>query len=560
MSSHRKPSRTTRTVSASHLEEDPGVADGAANPGTRGDQEGWGELRVAARRGSAFTIGGFFNSFLQFGFLALIAHVIDQHDVGALLEAIAIFTIGSNVAELGADSGLLRMMPVFHRRRPQDLRRLAVVAIVPALVASTIVAVLVFLYAPQLSDVFVHHASKPRTSTDLRITAVFLPISTGSTVVCAGLRTWTARLPVLLNNFLVPLGRLLLFAGFLLFAANASLALIAWGVPTIGVFVPALFSLARHIRETPVDTEQAQGADVASYRDIALEFWTFSLPRTFGAIFQVLVTYIDVLLVGTYLSAKSAAPYSVASRYVIVATFALGAVVAAVAPQLSRLMDTEIYARVNAVYKSATWWTAAASWPPLLVLAVFSPLFMTVFGHGYKEGAGALTILSLAMLVSIGTGPNGLLLLMAGRSSLNLVIQGIGLAINIGLNIWLIPVLGLAGAAIAWTATIVVTCVLASAILWKSYRIEPFGRGFNVVFVAAGVCFGVLGILTRLVVGTGLAAFIPFAVVSCSLYGSVLYRERATLNLDAFSAALGGFGSKGRGRRSGKTAGNSGPA
>jgi O-antigen/teichoic acid export membrane protein len=502
-----------------------------------GDGGARGELRVAARRGSAFTLGGFFNGFLQFAFLALITHTIAQRDVGALLEAIAIFTIGSNVAELGADSGLLRMMPIFHRRRPQDLRRLANVSVGPALVASCIVAVLVYIFAPQLSDVFVHHASKPETSDDLRIIALFLPISTVATVISAGLRTWSARIPVVLNNFLVPFARPVLFTMFLIVGVNAKLALIAWGVPTIAVLVLAALALDRHIRETLVDTAVA-GVEPAPYGAVALEFWRFSLPRTFGAMFQVFITYIDILLVGAYRTAGSAASYSVASRYVTFSTFALGAVVSAVATQLSRLMDGRDYDKVNAVYKSATWWTAAASWPPLLVLAVFSPLFMTIFGHGYRSGAGALTILSLAMLVTIGTGPNGLLLLMSGRSGLNLAIQGLGLAVNVGLNVWLIPILGLPGAAIAWAATILVTCFCASFILWKSFRIQPFGRGYLAVVLAAGGCFGALGLIARAAFGTGVVTFVVFAIVSCSLYAGALFKARRVLNLDAFGAAF----------------------
>jgi O-antigen/teichoic acid export membrane protein len=515
------------------------------------DSEGRGELRVTARSSTAFTIGAIVNGVLQFVFVVLITHTIDQRDAGALFEAMAIFAIGSNAAELGADTGLMRMMPIFHQQRRNDMRRLAQVAIGPALIVSALVGGLVYLFAPQLSNVFVHHASHAGTTTDLRVMALFIPAATGSTVICAGIRTWSARQPVLLTNFLVPLARPVLFAAFIAVGANAELAAFAWTIPLVAVLVLSAVALATHLgrqRPGPATTE----GSVSSYRSIALQFWKFSLPRTFGAIFQILVTYIDLLLVGAYMSAKSAAAYSVASRYVLYSTFALSAVVSAVSTQLSRLMNARRYEKANAVYSSSTWWAAMASWPPLLVLAIFSPMFMTIFGHGYRIGVSALTIIALAMVVNVGTGPNGLLLLMAGRSSLNLLLQSLGLVINVGLNIWLIPILGLPGAAIAWTATILVTSSLASLILWRSFGITPFGRGYAIVCLAAGGCFGVLGLMFRLVFGTGVTTFAVFAVVSSCLYVAVVYRSRDALNLDAFESLYSRFQLHGQHLRSKK--------
>ncbi|MGH9170243.1 MAG: polysaccharide biosynthesis C-terminal domain-containing protein [Acidimicrobiales bacterium] len=504
-----------------------------------------GELRVAARRGTAFTVGLFASAIVQFAFLTLITHTIDQKEAGALFEAMAVFTICSNAAELGADSGLLRLLPIYRRRRAQDVRRLALVALVPALVVSCLAALAVFLFADQLTNVFVHHAPRASSADDLRILALFLPASTVSTVVCAGLLSWSAKQSVALNSFFTPFTRPVLFAGFMIVGVTPELAALAWALPLGATCVASAVLLARKVRRSPASREST-GYWVqmwpASFGRIAKEFWLFSLPRTFGAIFQILVTYFDVLLVGAYMATKYAAAYSVASRYVLLSTFALQAVGNAVPTQLSRLMDARSYGRVRQVYASTTWWTIAFSWPPLLVLAVFGPLFLSVFGPGYGVASTALAVLALSMLANIGTGPNGVLLLMAGRSRLNLTLQAVGLVTNIVLNLLLIPRIGLLGAAIAWAVTILLTSGLASAMLWRQIGIEPFGKGYAVVAGAALGCFGVLGALTRATLGVGLLPFAGFAVVSCSLYGVILWKSRGVLNLDAFMATFGRFG------------------
>jgi O-antigen/teichoic acid export membrane protein len=505
-----------------------------------------GELRSAARGGVAFTIGTFVSLIFQIGFLKLLTHSLEQSDVGALVEAIAIFTICTNTAELGADTGLLRFSPIFHKRRPQDIRRLHVVALAPALVSSTLAAVLLFIYAPQLAHVFVHHAVQSRSSTAVRILACFLPAVTLTTVICAGLRAWTTRAVVVINSFLVPIARPVIFAAFLLLGVTLKLATIAYIVPTAAAFAAAAIVLRAKLRRTTIEP----GAPVAPYGQIASQFWRFSLPRTFGAIVQVLLLSFDVLLVGAFLSTRQAAAYSFASRYILFGAFALQAIVASVVPQLSRIMDARDYRSARVVYQSSTWWTIIASWPPMLVLAIFAPMFLSLFGHGYTIASSALTTLGLAALLSTGTGPSGPLLQMAGRSGVVLAIQGVSLVLNLGLDIWLIPRIGLVGAALGWMASIVVSQVAISVIIWRNFGVQPFGSGYWITAGAALGCYGVLGLATRLVFGATAAAFVPYAIVSSVLYALVLFRWRTTLQFDAFESLYGGIFRRARRMRS----------
>jgi O-antigen/teichoic acid export membrane protein len=489
------------------------------------------ELRSAARGGVAFTIGSFVALIFQVGYLKLLTHTLDQSDIGAFVEALAIFTICNNAAELGADTGLMRFAPIFHRRRPQDLRRLLVVALGPALAASTLAAILLLVYAPQLVHIFVHHAHKG-ASTALRILACLLPAVTLTTVISAGLRAWTTRVVVVINSFLVPIARPVVFAAFLVVTVTLKLTTIAYVIPSAAGFVVAAVVLGTKLRSTPADP----GEPVESSGGIAREFWRFSLPRAFGAIVQVLPVSLGVLLVGAFLSARQAAAFSFATRYVLYAVFALQAIVASVMPQLSRLMDARDYLSVKIVYRSSTWWTIAASWPPLLVLAIFAPLFLSLFGHGYVIASSALTIIALAMLANTGTGASGPLLQMAGRSGVSLVVQTMSLAINVGMDVWLIPRIGLVGGAYALLASVVFNTVLTSTIIWRNFGVQPFGTGYWITAGAALACYGVLGLAARLAFGTSALAFLGYAVVSSVFYGLVLFRSRRTLRLDAFES------------------------
>ncbi len=77
------------------------------------------------------------------------------------------------------------------------------------------------------------------------------------------------------------------------------------------------------------------------------------------------------------------------------------------------------------------------------------------------RGAPEPSPFSLAMLVNLGTGNVTVVLLMGGKSSWGAINTGAALIVNIGLNLLLIPHLGILGAAIAWGASIVVDNVAA---------------------------------------------------------------------------------------------------
>src|SRR5262245_17322468 len=79
--------------------------DGQARAGGRSD------LRTLARGGSLSLVGTVVNALLGFVIVVVITRGQGARGAGILFEAIALFTILSNTAELGADTGLVRMIP-----------------------------------------------------------------------------------------------------------------------------------------------------------------------------------------------------------------------------------------------------------------------------------------------------------------------------------------------------------------------------------------------------------------------------------------------------------------
>ena len=71
------------------------------------------------------------------------------------------------------------------------------------------------------------------------------------------------------------------------------------------------------------------------------------------------------------------------------------------------------------------------SWPAYLLLAVFAPGFLLLFGDGFADGAAPMAVLAVAMLVNVGVGLVQTLLLMSGNSRRHLFATVGGLALNV---------------------------------------------------------------------------------------------------------------------------------
>ena len=190
------------------------------------------------------------NALLGFVIVVVITRGQGAKGAGILFEAIALFTILSNTAELGADTGLVRMIPRYRAsERSRDIPRTISMAIWPVLAASTVLAAAVFVFAPQLAHAFIHGANRELGVQDLRLLAPFLPAGTAITVVLAGTRGFGTMLPyVTVYNIAVPVLRPLLVGLVLLAGMGTAAIAVAWAAPLAMGFLASVVILTILVR------------------------------------------------------------------------------------------------------------------------------------------------------------------------------------------------------------------------------------------------------------------------------------------------------------------------
>ena len=475
---------------------------------------------------------------LSFGLTVLASRWLQPKAAGEFFELIALFTILSSSFQIGADTGLTRWIA---RARAvgglAEVRRIILIASVPVLAIGAAGVGAVWLAAPALARIFLRGMNQGQAASDFRLIAVFVPLGALSACLIAAARGFDRMWPYL---GIEGLGKPVLRIGLVAIALGTGWglrgAVVGWSVPVAAGIVASSFIMTRMVKKempaaVPVFSSVGRGG-------LAAEFWRFAAPRGFAGIFQIIVLWLDILLVGALLGSYDAGIYAAVSRLAMLGTFALEGTRFAIAPQLSRLLARREHSRAGDLYQSATRLLMLVSWPVYLLFAIFPTVVLGIFGARYTAGAVSLVIIALAMLVNTGTGNVTVLLLMGGKSSLNVINTMAALAVNIGLNLVLLPRLGIAAAAIAWAASIVVDNLAAVFEVWWVLGIAPLGRGYGLVVILATSCFGAIGLAVRVVAGQSLPALMLALAIGVLVYAPVVYLSRRRLYLTGLYAAL----------------------
>ncbi len=501
---------------------------------------------------------------MSFGLVVLVSRWLQPHGAGVFFELIALFTILSGTFELGADTGLTRWIS---RARAigglADVRSVVAIAVIPVTLIGTAAAVGLWLVAPQVSRLFLHGVPVAAGATDIRFIAPLVPLGALSAVIVDAARGFGRMWPYLVIEGLgKPAVRIVAVSAVLIAGLDIHVALIAWGLPVIAGLVAACVIFAGVLRK---ETTQPSGASraqadaprmqfpalpgLARHRDarrlldarirqLAAEFWSFTGPRAFQATFQVTVLFLDVLIVGALASSYQAGIYSAVSKLAILGAFALEGNRLAIGPQLSAMLSRREHGRAAELYQTATRSLVLATFPLYLVLAIFPTVILGIFGSRYTAGASALTVLSLAMLINLGTGNVTVVLLMGGKSSWSAINAGAALIANVGLNLLLVPRLGILGAAIAWSVSIAIDNIAAMIEIRWIMGLAPFGPGYWLATGTALACFGATGIAARLVLGQTLPALVLALSAGMASYALMLYVARGPMQLAELAASL----------------------
>ncbi|PWU51987.1 multi antimicrobial extrusion protein MatE [Micromonospora globispora] len=527
----------TRTVVASVIRTDAGGADGrdVAAPVAEPAPAGGGAaapLGGAARQGFANLVGVGLAAAAGFGLNIVITRGWSVREAGMFFAATSAFMIAAAAARLGTDVGTIYFVSRHRALDQRDrIRGTIAVGLVPVLAVGALLALAGWLAAPALARLTMPDAG-PGGVTALRVLLAFVPLAALSDYALAACQGFGQMRPLLTVE---RLGRTLVqfvgvaVAAWLGLSATSALPL-AWAVPYLFAAAVALVWLGRLVRRAERDVTRAVPA-----AEQFGPFWRFTGPRALSTLAAIVVQRLDIVLLSAMRGPADAALYTAATRFLALGQLSGVALSSSVQHRMAAAFARTDHREARQLYQAATGWLVLLSWPAYLLFAAFAEPMLSLFGSGYGAGRRVVLLLALTMLVATGCGMVDVVLNMAGRTAWTFYNAMAGTAINVLTNVALIPVYGILGAALAWTAAILVNNLVPLAQLWWSLRLHPFGRGTRAAMALALACFGLpLGLASLLDVPVTVLAVVAVAGAAAYLAGA--WRLRSTLHLDALRA------------------------
>jgi len=203
-----------------------------------------------------------------------------------------------------------------------------------------------------------------------------------------------------------------------------------------------------------------------------------------GAI-DFLVTQADKVLLGLYLNPALVGVYVVASSLSALIPLILQSVNQIFAPVIADLHAKARKEVLERLFQTLTKWVFGLTLPLAFVVIVFALPLMRIFGRSFEAGWPVLVIGAAGQIVNCAVGSVGYLLLMSGNQKRLMRVQFVMVGVSLLMNVTLIPLLGVIGAALA-AATVSVASNFWN--LWhvrKALQIFPYNRSYFALVIPA---------------------------------------------------------------------------
>lgn len=193
---------------------------------------------------------------------------------------------------------------------------------------------------------------------------------------------------------------------------------------------------------------------------------------------KFLLSQSDKILIGIYLTADAVGIYSVAAAIVAYVSIILQSVNQIFSPTIASLHAQGQHQLLGRLFQTLTKWIIGLTLPLASVVIIFSRPIMHMFGSNFERGWPVLVLGTIGQLVSCGVGSVGMLLLMSDNEQRLLRVQVWMTVAVLVLNVALIPVLGIVGAAVAAMLTNVGRNVWNLRQVQSALGYSPYNRSY----------------------------------------------------------------------------------
>ncbi len=416
---------------------------------------------------------------------------------GLYAVAYTVAEMASKFGTIGLDKGLLRFIPIARFSHDEAGVRAALsTASITALVASLAATGAVVFFAGHLSPLF----GEGDYAQAIVWCAGAIPfIAIINVAVPATLAAKIVRYNILVRSVAQPL-----FTGLfvLLFAISPSMESLCVAI-VIASCLTALVAYMGMRRTFPPDGRPARWrGDVVR----------FSLPMGFSEGMNLVTHRAPLMLLAFYVTPAQVGAYAACDMIVRSVAGIRTAFDPILSPVLAEALSAKDNDRVSYNLKLMTRWVLLIMLPLAIGIFFLGSEVLALLSSDFRSAGLALSLLCAGYIFNGSLGLTGWVLVMSGRSWVSLFNNVVSAVLNVLLCLWLIPLWGIVGAAVATAASVTAMELLFLAqvgylfrlqpLSWQSARIVGVGVASALVLAFALIWLPDTGVL-RLALGMG---------------------------------------------------------
>lgn len=407
---------------------------------------GQGDSAVSSRIAMfAFAIRVFSAAIAYFSQI-LLARWMGEYDYGIYVSIWVGIVILGGIACLGFQTGVIRFISEYKTSGEDNLLRGSITgALSWAFLAATVLAGIGALGIYYFGSAFIENS---HFLIPLYLAAICLPMLALQEVQdgVARAHNWpgVALAPTFIMRPLLIL--VVMIASILLgYQASASSAMIA---TIIAVYLTSVFQfvvLRSRLKE-------AVPSGSKEYRPSNWLKITFPIFLVEG--FYNLLTNVDILILARFVEPDKVGVYFAAAKTLALVHFVYFAVKAAAAHRFSTYHSSGNMKRYEEFIRETIHWTF---WPSLvlaMLMLIAGKYLLMLFGENFAAGESVIWILTIGIIVRASVGAAESVLTMSGKQKMCALVYAVTLLVAIVLNVILIPIYGLNGAALATTLSL----------------------------------------------------------------------------------------------------------
>ena len=380
------------------------------------------------------------------------------------------------ITPLGLNLAVIRFGTEFVHNEPVRFKGVVKQSWLIAILAGGIFSILFYMVTPFITEIY----NEPALRSALRWLAPAFLFWAGIRLAVATTKiTKRMTFAVLIGDVLRPGIHLLVIFGLIQYGFGLTESVVSLVVSLAVTFMVGLLLTLRlfPILRSPGIKSKSEARSLVS----------FSIPAILAVATGAYLYWVDRLMMGIWLPARDVGIYQAMGQFSFIFTVILNSLNAVMLPIIAEQLHRNNRSDLNKLFRVAAKWSVYISLPIFLVMFLEPSLLIeVVFGSEYVIGKVVLLILITTQLINVSTGAVNHLLIMSGNQKMWFRLSLIALLVNIGLNVLLLPRLGMEGS--AWATAVSITGLFLAGI-WQSRQrlgIWPYDKRYLKGLAATG--------------------------------------------------------------------------